>query len=231
MRRGWLRLGIGALVGLAVLFLLFSRPSSGEGITEQNYERIQLDMTEPEIEAILGCPAGNYSGKDPGHLNQIFDLLELAASHDTSHSHFARLWVGEEVAVLVSFDAGKARFHQLESVENQHVSWLNRVLPRRLTAELVAKAFLVCFIVWVFWYILRPRYLFEIQLEGGHPCVRRGKVTAAFLGQVGDACQAGGVTEGWIVGVRDGRFSRLRFSSRMPRGVQQQLRNQWPGLC
>jgi hypothetical protein len=94
-------------------------------------------------------------------------------------------------------------------------------------AELVLKALVVCFFAWVGWSILQPRYLFVIHIKGGQPCVQRGRVTKAFLGLLTEVCQDGGVTEGWVGGVQQGRRTALRFSHHVPAGLQQRLRNQW----
>jgi hypothetical protein len=93
--------------------------------------------------------------------------------------------------------------------------------------DFAIKALVVCFVLWVAWCILQPRYVFEIRIRGGQAYVRRGKVTRAFLARVAEACQASGVTEGWVGGVQDGRRTALRFSRQMPPGLQQRLRNEW----
>jgi hypothetical protein len=77
------------------------------------------------------------------------------------------------------------------------------------------------------WVLLRPRYVFEIRVRDGRPVVRRGKVTAAFLGTVAAVCRESGVARGWIGGVPDGPRVRLRFSRHFPPGPRQRLRNEW----
>jgi hypothetical protein len=94
-------------------------------------------------------------------------------------------------------------------------------------SEWLIKAFVLGVAAWVVWSILQSRYVFEIRIRGGRPHVRRGKVTAAFLGRVAEACQTDGVARGHIRGVQRGRRIALRFSHHFPPGLQQRLRNEW----
>jgi hypothetical protein len=119
MRRRGLLLGVGALalIGLgAFAHIYFHALWSGEGITEENCERIQLGMTEAEVEAIFGCPAGNYSGKKVDKLANLVRLLKVVEENDTDH--ISRVWVGNDVAILVTFGSGRVVFFQLESFAN-----------------------------------------------------------------------------------------------------------------
>jgi len=93
--------------------------------------------------------------------------------------------------------------------------------------EWLIKSLVVCFFAWMLWSFLQPRYVFMIRVEGGHPRLRKGKVTPAFLSQIAQACQSGGVVRGWVGGVRHGRQVALRFSRNFPPGLQQRLRNEW----
>src|SRR5437899_2932928 len=93
--------------------------------------------------------------------------------------------------------------------------------------ELLIKALLVGFVAWLVYHLLRPRYAFEIRIKAGQPTVRAGKVTPAFLDSVADACRAGGVTRGWLGGIRYRTRTLLRFSRDFPPGVRQRLRNEW----
>ena len=63
--------------------------------------------------------------------------------------------------------------------------------------EWFLKALVVGFGAWVIYHLLRPRYAFEIRINGGRPTVQAGKVTLAFLESVADACRTGGVSRGW----------------------------------
>ena len=93
--------------------------------------------------------------------------------------------------------------------------------------ELLVKALILGFTIWVIWALLQPRYVFVIRINRGQPSIRKGRVTSAFLGRVAAVCQEGGVARGWIGGVRQGRRIALRFSRQFPPGPQQRLRNEW----
>jgi hypothetical protein len=93
--------------------------------------------------------------------------------------------------------------------------------------EWLIKALVIGFVAWVIWSVLQPQYAFEIRIKDGHAEARRGKVTATFLHMVAETCQAGGVVQGWIGGVRRGRQTALRFSRHFPPNIQQRLRNAW----
>jgi hypothetical protein len=93
--------------------------------------------------------------------------------------------------------------------------------------EWVIKALVIGFAAWVVWSLVQPRYVFEIRVADGQPSVRRGKVTATFLGRVAAVCRESGVVQGWIGGVRHGRRVALRFSRDFPPGPRQRLRNEW----
>jgi hypothetical protein len=55
--RCWLP-GIAALAGLAALCAYLSRPGPpGGGVTWANVERIEVGMTQPQVEAVVGRPA------------------------------------------------------------------------------------------------------------------------------------------------------------------------------
>jgi hypothetical protein len=90
--------------------------------------------------------------------------------------------------------------------------------------QVLAIGFAAC-VVWAIF--LHPSCVLEIRIAGGEPSIRKGKVTAAFLGRVGVVCRESGVARGWIRGVPQGRRVALRFSSNFPPGAQQRLRNEW----
>ena len=93
--------------------------------------------------------------------------------------------------------------------------------------EWVIEALLIGVTAWLIWFVLQPRYVFEIRVEGGEPFVRKGKVTAAFLGEVAAVCRETGVSGGWVGGVLHGKRVLLRFSRHFPPGARQRLRNEW----
>jgi hypothetical protein len=93
--------------------------------------------------------------------------------------------------------------------------------------EWVVRALVIGFVAWLLWSVLQSRYAFEIRVVGGQPRVRKGKVTAAFLGRVADVCREGGVARGWIGGVRYRTRTALRFSRHFSPALRQRLRNEW----
>jgi hypothetical protein len=122
MRRRRLLLGAGLLgllrLGAVLTWLLVPRP--GAGITRGNVERIREGMTEGEVEAVLGCPAGNYSGKKAEGLSAIPLLVESRFPYPPAERVW-RLWVGEETAVLVAFEKRRAVWWRQESVADKSV--------------------------------------------------------------------------------------------------------------
>lgn len=66
--------------------------------------------------------------------------------------------------------------------------------------------------------------------------VRKGKVPRPFIEKVDEVCTEAGVVGGMIWGVRERNWVRLRFTSDIPKPLQQRLRNMWthaewgPGL-
>jgi len=97
-------------------------------------------------------------------------------------------------------------------------------------AEWFVKALIIGFAAWAVWSLVRPRYVFEIRVRGGEPCVRRGRVTRAFLDRVAEVCQTGGISRGWVCGVQCGPRIALRFSRHFPAALRQRLRNGWQAL-
>jgi hypothetical protein len=97
--------------------------------------------------------------------------------------------------------------------------------------ELVSKLVLVALVIGAVWWMLQPRYVFVVRIAGGVPRATRGKVTAAFLQQIGQACAEHKVSRGWIGGVLRGRRGvALAFSRGMPPPCRQRLRNLWTML-
>ena len=151
MRRRRLLLGAGvlALLGVAGGLVVWLVPHPGAGITPENYRRIRegpenygrirQGLTEAGVEAIFGCPAGNYSGKNVDDwakgmetlLSMDIDIMKDPNGPPASPLVF-RLWVGEDVAVLVFFRDAKAQGSLAKSVADQHITaWdrLRRLLP------------------------------------------------------------------------------------------------------
>lgn len=93
--------------------------------------------------------------------------------------------------------------------------------------EIVSKIVIIALVAGIFWWVLQPRYLFVVTIENGIPRVTRGKVTVAFLQQLGQACAEMGLSHGWIGGVYRGRYITLVFSRSIPSHLQQRFRNLW----
>jgi Protein of unknown function (DUF3634) len=93
--------------------------------------------------------------------------------------------------------------------------------------DILFKLLVLALVVAALWWAFQPRYAFVIRIEGGVPRVARGKVTAAFLQNVGQACAELGVSRGWVGGVLRGRQVMLAFSRNIPQPCQQRLRNIW----
>ena len=87
--------------------------------------------------------------------------------------------------------------------------------------------FLTALVGWGLWQMCRPRPAFEIRLKNGVARRTRGKVTAAFLGDVQETCRTLGVTSGAIRGKPLGGRIVLEFSGPIPPICQQRLRNLW----
>ncbi len=93
--------------------------------------------------------------------------------------------------------------------------------------NVVAPLLLIAAVVAVLWWATTQRSAFVVRLVDGRPRAVRGKVTSAFLGEIGDVCRRHAVVSGTIRGVvRQGRIA-LSFSGAFPPGCQQQLRNVW----
>jgi hypothetical protein len=138
MGRRKLLLGVGTatLLVLAGHLLLPLLPRPGAGITPDNYERIQVGMTEKEVEAVLGARAGDYSGgrayfpaseHRPRIPRAIRPRERGFGPDETLH-----MWAGDEVAVYVWFDgAGRAVDKMLRPLRPDGGPWdrLRRLLP------------------------------------------------------------------------------------------------------
>ena len=110
MRQRWLKrlgLGIGLLLLAVVgLWLLITRP----GVTWWNYEQIDVGMTRPEVERLLGGPgreprlwafAGQHWRRDDGFIIEVmFDqedrviIKSLRDHREAGFSDKIRRWLG-----------------------------------------------------------------------------------------------------------------------------------------
>ncbi len=95
-----------------------------------------------------------------------------------------------------------------------------------LTARIALVA-IAAFIVWALWRQSFPRPVFEVAIDLGEPKVVRGVVTPAFLQLLRDVQTRHELQAGKIRGVPRGTRISLRFSSNIPPGAQQQVKNWW----
>lgn len=93
--------------------------------------------------------------------------------------------------------------------------------------EWIGKLVFLVLVAAALWWAMQPRYAFLICIAGGVPRVTRGKVTSAFLQQVGEVCAEEGLSRGWVGGVPRGRQMALVFSRSIPPPCRQRLRNLW----
>jgi hypothetical protein len=99
-------LGLGFLACLGLLSLLawwITLPT--HQITEENIAKIEMGMTEVEVESVLGVPAGNYARQRTEMDFMIGRRLRALSPH-------CKDWIGDEAGVRVAFDA------------NDRVEWL-----------------------------------------------------------------------------------------------------------
>jgi hypothetical protein len=96
-----------AIAGVGA-FALFHR---ADRITKANYERIKVDMTRGEVEAILG-PPGDYSG-GPTVEHYVSDVGPIAKHRRGGGTVLERFpdsevaiegWVGDRLSLLVEFN-------------------------------------------------------------------------------------------------------------------------------
>jgi len=75
--------------------------------------------------------------------------------------------------------------------------------------------------------VARPHAAFVVRVRNGRPESTHGKVTEAFLETVAEVFRDFGLEAGEIRGIPRGRRIALWFSSGMPPGACQRLRNWW----
>jgi hypothetical protein len=94
-RRGYWLAGIAiVLAGLAVLCAYLSFPDPpGPGVTWANVERIEVGMTQPEVEAVVGRPPQTCS-RGPGPISD----------NSPPGYHVVLFWSGMECDILVYLD-------------------------------------------------------------------------------------------------------------------------------
>jgi hypothetical protein len=80
---------------------------------------------------------------------------------------------------------------------------------------------------WIAWRANRWAAVFVVTIRDGRAAARSGAVTGEFLCVVEELCQQHGIEAGEVCGLSQGARIRLWFSSRIPEGMRQQLRNWW----
>src|SRR2546423_13866593 len=88
----------------------------------------------------------------------------------------------------------------------------------------------VVLVVAAAWWWAPSRDHFVVRVDNGVARAVRGKVTAAFLREVGEICQEYGVRRGEVYGQMWRRRVRLSFSRTLPPPRQQRLRDVLPVL-
>jgi hypothetical protein len=90
--------GLAVLVGLAVV-VLWSR-TEPDRITRQNYDRIVADMTQADVEAILGPPSDYRDG--PTDNSPCTESALLRASRERPlASDYSAFWHGDAASIVV----------------------------------------------------------------------------------------------------------------------------------
>ncbi len=73
----------------------------------------------------------------------------------------------------------------------------------------------------------RPRPVFVIEVDAGRSSITTGSVTASFARDVAEICARNQVEHARVRGVVQGKRIVLVFSSSIPPGCRQQIRNMW----
>lgn len=104
----WLRrLFLGVLIVVVVLigyyaYFLWTLPE----VSRADFERIQVGMTQAEVEAIIGGPPGEYAGyKPPWHYRSLESPFAVIGTE-------RKKWTGDGGVIYVGFDVddGKVRW-------------------------------------------------------------------------------------------------------------------------
>jgi hypothetical protein len=107
------------LVGLAMLLLaagcsMFRNSRQiGTGINRENYTRLQTGMTEKQVEAIFGVPAGFHCsglvtmpfGPNDERLHETHLTDHLVKQSVIDRSARAKMWVSDHGWAIVAFDS------------------------------------------------------------------------------------------------------------------------------
>ncbi len=94
MMKGWFKwLAAAASLGLTVCVSVW-QVSGPHPVNRANFERIQVGMTQAEVEAILGCPPGDYATVD--YLPEFCGFMILGATVWVSNDGDVRVWFDNE---------------------------------------------------------------------------------------------------------------------------------------
>lgn len=91
--------GVG-LRTLAVLALL-SLAACGDKVTQAHFQRVQLGMSETEVQKILGTPSHSRQQPPPAQ-------LRLTPEQSAALTLTESFWIGELGSIKVIFQGGKA---------------------------------------------------------------------------------------------------------------------------
>jgi hypothetical protein len=134
MRRLLLGAGLLALLGVTGTLLPLMLPRRGAGIAQANYERLREGMTLDEVQAILGDPAGDYTGGQCEPLSR--PLISISQSKNIRvipRPVTRRQWISDQGCICVGFTQGgqicRKAFLPVERQYTTFLDRLRRVLP------------------------------------------------------------------------------------------------------
>jgi hypothetical protein len=125
-KRLLLKLGLVALLGagLFVAWLWWTEPTTG--ICRVSANRIKIGMTEEEVAALVGLPAGIYV-TEPSFMSPSSEAA-LERLQISPHS-FTRVWSGDSGEIVVEFDVSAhvcfVEFLAVETFLDKPRRWLH----------------------------------------------------------------------------------------------------------
>ena len=115
------------LTSLAVILLGMPLLLYAHRIRPEFFQRIRPGMTEADVEQLLGVPAGNYDGYEPG---KLFLAIRLARAEPSDN----KFWASRHGAVCVGFDNHGRVTHHFRVMWIASTWWarlVDRLLPQR----------------------------------------------------------------------------------------------------
>jgi hypothetical protein len=119
LKRRLLAVAVLTFMAFGAVWLLWPEPAIGPA----SYQRIELGMTQPEIEAIIGLPPGDYTGRPkatalnlPVRRNIPIRIEEkgIITLQDGAYSVDDRVpgveWLGSRCFIVVVFEDGQATY-------------------------------------------------------------------------------------------------------------------------